>query len=142
MDRAGATGRGRMLPRSAGPSPLSAGRSAHFLPQHPGSTAPTVWNPKPARYGEARPLVPALAALLFAGGQMSSRVNWSQVSSRNRMRRQGVEDRRGSLPPVLEQPPKQRPQKLSKAELREQAEAAFRAWWDSQHPISNAEDEK
>jgi len=81
-------------------------------------------------------------AVCVEGVQMSSRVNWSQVSSRNRMRRQGVEDRRGSLPPVLEQPPKQRPQKLSKAELREQAEAAFRAWWDSQHPISNAEERK
>jgi hypothetical protein len=58
------------------------------------------------------------------------------------MRRQGVEDRRGNTSPVLDQIPNQRPQKLSKAELREQAEAAFRAWWESQRRNSNAEDEK
>lgn len=62
---------------------------------------------------------------------MSSRVNWSRV--RDRMRRQGVEDRRGdtsSVAPLIEKP--QHLRVPSKAELREQAEAAFRAWWVSQ----------
>jgi hypothetical protein len=42
------------------------------------------------------------------------------------MRRQGVEDVKGTIP-VSDQPPKAR-RKISKAELREQAEAAFLAW--------------
>jgi hypothetical protein len=42
------------------------------------------------------------------------------------MRRQGVEDIKGKTP-LSDQPPKAR-RKLSKAELREQAEAAFLAW--------------
>jgi len=59
----------------------------------------------------------------MAGG----RVNWSRISSRNRMRRQGVEDVKGKMPPGGE--PSKRPRrKVSKAELREQAEAAFLAW--------------
>ena len=58
---------------------------------------------------------------------MTGRVNWSRVSSRNRMRRQGVEDIKGKTP-LGDQPPKQPRRKLSKAELREQAEAAFLAW--------------
>ena len=57
---------------------------------------------------------------------MGRRVNWSHISSRDRMRRPGVEDTKGKTPP-LEQPPKIR-RKLTKAELREQAEAAFLAW--------------
>ena len=52
------------------------------------------------------------------------RVNWSRVNSRNRMRRQGVEDVTG----LIAQSPKQPQRKLSKAELREQAEAALLAW--------------
>ena len=59
---------------------------------------------------------------------MSGRVNWSRINSRARMRRQGVEDVKGKTPLVLVQPPKQRRRKLSKAELREQAAAAFLAW--------------
>jgi hypothetical protein len=43
------------------------------------------------------------------------------------MRRRGVEDVK-SATPVAVQPPKQPRRKLSKAELREQAEAAFLAW--------------
>jgi hypothetical protein len=43
------------------------------------------------------------------------------------MRRQGVEDIKGKTPLVGGQPPKIR-RKLSKAELREQAAAAFLAW--------------
>jgi hypothetical protein len=55
------------------------------------------------------------------------RVNWSRVNSRNRMRRQGVEDVTGKMS-LIAQPPKQPERKLSKAELRDQAEAALLAW--------------
>jgi hypothetical protein len=58
---------------------------------------------------------------------MAGRVNWSRISSRNRMRRQGVEDVKGKMP-LVGQPPKQPRRKISKAELREQAAAAFVAW--------------
>ena len=54
--------------------------------------------------------------------------NWARLGNRNRMRRQGVEDIKGKTPLVLDQPPKQPRRKLSKAELREQAAAAFLAW--------------
>ena len=47
------------------------------------------------------------------------------------MRRQGVEDVKGKTPSGGE-PPKQRRRRVSKAELREQAEAAFLAWRDGQ----------
>ena len=53
---------------------------------------------------------------------MSGRFNWPQIGSRERARRQGVEDIKGKT-----QPPKIR-LKLSKAELRQQAAAAFLAW--------------
>jgi hypothetical protein len=43
------------------------------------------------------------------------------------MRRQGVEDIKGKMPLVSE-PPKQPPRKLSKGELRQQTAAAFMAW--------------
>jgi hypothetical protein len=43
------------------------------------------------------------------------------------MRRRGVEDIKGEMP-FVGQPPKQPRRKLSKAELREQAAAAFLAW--------------
>jgi hypothetical protein len=57
---------------------------------------------------------------------MGRGVNWSHIASRNRMRRQGVEDIKGATP-VLE--PSKKPRRiLSKAELREQAAAAFLAW--------------
>ena len=56
----------------------------------------------------------------------SGRVNWSRVASRNRIRRQGVEDRKDRTP-VVGQPPEHRSE-LRKAELREQAEAAVLAW--------------
>jgi hypothetical protein len=61
---------------------------------------------------------------------MTGRVNWSRISSRERMRRRGVEDIKGKTP-LGEQPPKvgHRP---GKAELREQAEAAFRTWRETQ----------
>jgi hypothetical protein len=48
------------------------------------------------------------------------------------MRRQAVEDIKGKTPVVLDQPPKQPRRKLSKAELREQAAAAFLAWLEGQ----------
>ena len=71
-----------------------------------------------------------MAARLLTGRNgplvLTGRVNWSRISSRNRMRRQGVEDIKGKTP-VSDQPPKAC-SKLSKAELREQAEAAFLAW--------------
>ncbi|HEV2697615.1 MAG TPA: hypothetical protein VGU90_06455 [Terriglobales bacterium] len=59
---------------------------------------------------------------------MSGRVNWTRISSRN----QGVEDIKGKMPLVGDQPPKQRRRRLSKAELREQATAAFLAWREGQ----------
>jgi hypothetical protein len=60
---------------------------------------------------------------------MTGRVNWSRISNRNRMRRQGIEDINGKTPLV---PPKQRRSKLGKAELREQAAAAFLVWREGQ----------
>jgi hypothetical protein len=54
------------------------------------------------------------------------------------MRRQGVEDRKDK-PPVIE-PLKKPRRKLSKAELREQAEAAFVAWRAGQHNHRPPED--
>jgi hypothetical protein len=57
-------------------------------------------------------------------------MNWSHIDSRNRMHRQGVEDVKGKMPLGV-QPPKSR-RKLSKAELREQAAAAFLAWREGQ----------
>ena len=57
---------------------------------------------------------------------MGSRMNWSRIATRDRMRRHGVEDIKGKMP-VVSEPPKQ-PRRMSKAELREQAEAAFLAW--------------
>ena len=58
---------------------------------------------------------------------MSGRTNWSRIQQRRLMRRQGVEDVKGKMPLVAE--PSKRPRrKLSKAELREQAEAALLAW--------------
>jgi hypothetical protein len=62
----------------------------------------------------------------------SGRMNWSRIDSCNRMQRQGVEDIKGKTPLVVDQPPKQRRRKLSKAELREQAAAAFLAWREGQ----------
>ena len=59
---------------------------------------------------------------------MGHRMNWSRIDSRARMQRQGVEDIKGEKLFVLHQPPKQPRRKLSKAELREQAAAAFLAW--------------
>ena len=47
---------------------------------------------------------------------MARGVNWSRIASRNRMRRQRVEDRKDK-PPVIE-PSKKPRRKLSKAELR------------------------
>ena len=63
---------------------------------------------------------------------MTRGINWTQISSRNRMQRQGVEDIKGQTPLVLDQLPKQPRRKLSKAELREQAAAAFLAWREGQ----------
>ena len=54
------------------------------------------------------------------------RFNWSLISSRERMRRQGVEDIKDKTPPIS-QLPKTR-LRLSKAERRQLAAAAFLAW--------------
>jgi hypothetical protein len=62
----------------------------------------------------------------------AGRMNWSRIDSRDRMRRKGVEDIKGTMPPVVHPPPKQPRRKLSKAELREQAAAAFLAWREGQ----------
>ena len=61
---------------------------------------------------------------------MTGRVNWARLSSRNRMQRQVVEDIKGKTP-LGGQPPNIR-RKLSKAELRGQAAAAFLAWREGQ----------
>ena len=61
---------------------------------------------------------------------MSGRVNWSRIANRNRMRRQGVEDVKGGTP--ITTAPAKKPRRLSKAELREQAAAAFLAWREGQ----------
>jgi hypothetical protein len=56
-----------------------------------------------------------------------ARANWSRIATRNRMRRPGVEDIDGKMP-LFAQPPKKPRRKVSKAELRAQAAAAFVAW--------------
>ena len=57
-------------------------------------------------------------------------LNWKRIGNRNRIRRQGIEDVKGKTP-LLE--PSEKPRrKASKAELREQADAAFLAWRESQ----------
>ena len=68
----------------------------------------------------------------YKGYVVTGGVNWTRISNRKRMRRQGVEDIKGKTPLVLYRPPKQRRRKLSKAELREQATAAFLAWREGQ----------
>ena len=66
---------------------------------------------------------------------MGSRMNWSRIATRDRMRRHGVEDIKGKMPLVseppkqpLSEPPKQPCRKLSKGELRQRTAAAFLAW--------------
>jgi hypothetical protein len=58
--------------------------------------------------------------------------NWSRISSRDRMRRRGVEDVKGGTPLPTTSAGKQPRQRPSKAELREQAEAAFRTFRETQ----------
>jgi hypothetical protein len=58
--------------------------------------------------------------------------NWSRISNRDRMRRQGVEDIKGETPVIIGQRPKKPRRQISKAELREQAAAAFLAWREDQ----------
>jgi hypothetical protein len=59
---------------------------------------------------------------------MTGRTNWSRIKQRSLMRRRGIEDVKGGTPIVTTPANKQPRRRLSKAELREQAEAAFRAW--------------
>jgi hypothetical protein len=61
---------------------------------------------------------------------MTGRVNWSRITNRDRMRTHGVEDVKGKTP-LGDEPPRVR-RRPSKAELREQAEAAFRTWRETQ----------
>jgi hypothetical protein len=61
---------------------------------------------------------------------MTGRMNWSRIDSWARMHRQGVEDVKGKTP-LGGQPPKIR-RRLSKAELRDQAAAAFLVWREGQ----------
>jgi hypothetical protein len=68
----------------------------------------------------------------MAGGR---RFNWSLMSSRERMHRQGVEDSKAKTPLVGPAPKSRR--KLSKAELREQAEAALLVWRAARQPKTN-----
>src|SRR6516162_2558052 len=70
---------------------------------------------------------------LHVGGGVMVRANWSRIATRKRIRRQGVEDVKGATP-IAVPPPKQPRRKLSKAELREQAAAAFLAWRAGQAP--------
>jgi len=58
---------------------------------------------------------------------MSKRMNWNRISNRDRMQRQGVEDAKGETP-LVGQPQKFQRRRPNKAELRQQAEAAFRSW--------------
>jgi|307.fasta_scaffold142006_2 hypothetical protein len=55
-------------------------------------------------------------------------VNWSRIATRNRMRWQSVEDVKDGTPVVAPVVRKQARRRLSKAELREQADAALLAW--------------
>jgi hypothetical protein len=59
---------------------------------------------------------------------MTGRTNWKRIQQRRLMRRQGVEDVKGGTPIVTTPANKQPRRRLSKAELREQAAAAFLAW--------------
>jgi hypothetical protein len=56
--------------------------------------------------------------------------NWTRINIRNRMQRQGVEDIKGKTP--LDNQPRKIRRRLSKAELRKQAEAAFLTWREGQ----------
>ena len=57
---------------------------------------------------------------------MTGRFNSPQITNRDRMPRQDVEDVKGKTPLVGPAPKARR--KLSKVELREQAAAAFLVW--------------
>jgi hypothetical protein len=68
---------------------------------------------------------------LVEGECVMGRMNWSRIATRDRMRRHGVEDIKGKMP-VISEPPKQPPRKLSEGELRQQTAAAFLAWREGQ----------
>ena len=81
-----------------------------------------VWGAKAKPPVSSSPIAPPAALLCNARVArkcvMSGRVNWSRIASRNRIRRQGVEDINGKMPLFAEPPKKPRRKKLSKAELR------------------------
>jgi hypothetical protein len=62
---------------------------------------------------------------------MSGR-NWSRLKQRSLMRRRGVGDVKGDTPIAAPLGKRQQRRQLNKAELREQAEAAFRTWREGQ----------
>ena len=62
---------------------------------------------------------------------MTGRTNWKRIEQRRLMRRQGVDDVKGGTP-IVTTPANKQPRRLSKAELREQAAAAFLAWREGQ----------
>ena len=104
-----------------------------------GSTPPDNGAPKLPSYGEkAKPSVFIPAALLCSSLMhvarkrvMAGRINWRRLDDRDRMRRQGVEDVKGKTP-IITAPATKPRRRLSKAELREQAAAAFLAWREGQ----------
>jgi len=73
------------------------------------------------------------------------RMNWSRIATRDRMRRQGVEDIKGKMPLVSEppkkvsEPPKQPSRKLSKGKLRQQTAAAFLTAFSKREALKIAE---
>src|SRR5215469_822896 len=90
-----------------------------------------IWcSPITARAPWAACPAPGCLAIMPSGASAMSSMacvmgmNWSRIASRDRMRRQGVEDIDGKMP-LFVQPPKQPRRKLSKAELRQKAAAAL-----------------
>src|SRR6516162_7281815 len=80
------------------------------------------------------PVSPYAPAALLCNARVErkfvmGRMNWSRIATRDRMRRQGVEDVKGGTPivaPLVNKQPRRR--KLSEGELRQQTAAAFLAW--------------
>jgi len=100
-----------------------------------GSTAPTI-----ARYATRWGAKAEPPVYLFPGGFavnaqqlrevcVMSRRNWSLMKQRSLMRQRGVEDVKGGTPPIVTPTVNKQPyRRPTKAELREQSEAAVLAW--------------
>jgi hypothetical protein len=76
-----------------------------------------------------------IASFDSRGNIMTRGVKWGRISNRQRMHRQGVEDSKAKAPVVVGPIPKR---KLSKAELREQAEAALFVWRAARQSTTNS----